>query len=134
MLQTLACIQTHAHSIASERTQSSTIKTITSQSERSDSEHLSFTSSLSTLANPECSIEAKIQILLISRASTILTSSSSSLSENNEDRELRRSGCQMKIRDFWEGEFAAFLAMMAVTKAFAHYKNILNKKDRRKWE
>ena len=40
----------------------------------------------------------------------------------------------MKARDFWEGGFTAFLAMMAVAEAPAHYKDILNRKDRRQWE
>ena len=40
----------------------------------------------------------------------------------------------MKARDFWEGGFAALLATMAVAEAPVHYKDVLNRKDRRKWE
>ena len=110
------------------------IEIVTSQSKRFDSEHLSSTSSSPASASSERSIETKIQVLLIPRALAISTSPPSSFSENNENRELRKSGRQMKIRNFWENEFVAFLAMMAVVEASMHYKNILNRKDRRKWK
>ena len=100
----------------------------------SHSEHISSASSPWTSASSEYSIEVKIQILSISRALAISTSPPSSFSENNENRELRKSGRQMKIRNFWENEFIAFLAMMTIIEVFIHYKNILNKKDRRKWK
>ena len=110
------------------------IEIVISQSNRSDSKHLSSISSSSTSASSECSIKAKIQILLIPWTPIILISSSSSFPENNENRESRRSGRQMKARNFWKSGFAAFLAMMTVVEALAHYKNILNRKNRRKWE
>ena len=40
----------------------------------------------------------------------------------------------MKIRDFWENEFAAFLVMITIIEVSMYYKNVLNRKDRRKWE
>ena len=45
-----------------------------------------------------------------------------------------RSGRPTKARDFWEGGFAALLAVMAVAEAPVHYKDVLDRKDRRKWE
>src|SRR5947207_13541532 len=102
------------------------IETVTPRSERSDSEHLSFTSSPSASASSERSVEVEIRVLPISRASAIPTPPPS-LPENNEDRELRRSERQMKARDFWESGFTAFLAMMTVIEASAHYKNVLNR-------
>ena len=56
------------------------------------------------------------------------------LPEDNEDQGPRKSGRQTKPRDFWQGGFAAFLATMAVAEAPVHYKDVLNRKDRRKWE
>ena len=60
MLQISVYIQTHAYSIASERTQSSMIEIITPQSERSDSKHLSSASNPSTSMSLEYSMEIEI--------------------------------------------------------------------------
>ena len=117
--------QTQAHPITPERTQSPTVGTITPQSERSDdSEHLSPALSPLAPASPERSVEAEIQVLPIPWAPAIPTPPPPPLPEDNEDQGPRKSGRQMKARDFWEGGFAAFLAMMAVAKAPVHYKDI----------
>src|SRR5208282_474578 len=50
------------------------------------------------------------------------------------DQGPRKSGRQTKAPDFWEGGFATILAMMAVAEASVHYKDVLNRKDRRQWE
>ena len=127
--------QTQAHPITPERTQSPTVGTITPQSERSDdSEHLSPALSPLAPASPERSVEAEIQVLPIPWAPAIPTPPPPPLPEDNEDQGPRKSGRQMKARDFWEGGFAAFLAMMAIAEALVHYKDMLNRKDRRKWE
>jgi len=72
--------------------------------------------------------------LPIPRAPVIPAPPPPPLPEDNEDEGPRRSGRQTKARDFWEGGFAALLAVMAVAEAPVHYKDVLNRKDRRKWE
>src|SRR5437667_443079 len=134
MLQAPMHTQTQVHLITPERTQSPMAGTVTPQSERSDeSEHLSPAPSPQAPASPEGSIEMEIQVLPIPRAPAIPTPPPP-LPEDNEDQGLRKSGCQTKPRGFWEGGFAALLAMMAVAEAPVHYKDVLNRKDRRKWQ
>jgi hypothetical protein len=46
----------------------------------------------------------------------------------------RRSGRPVKPREFYEGGFAAFLAQAAASVAPVHYKDVMNRRDRRQWE
>jgi len=133
MLQAPAHTQTQAHPITPERTQSPTVGTVTPQLDRSDQserhdEHLSTTRSPSAPMSPEGSAEAEIQVLPIPRAPAI-PAPPPPPPEDNEDQGPRRSGRQTKARDFWEGGFAALLAVMAVAEAPVHYKDVLNWKD-----
>lgn len=47
---------------------------------------------------------------------------------------IRKSSRLVKPREFYEGGFAAFLAQMAAAIAPVHYKDVLNRRDRRQWE
>src|SRR5271154_7031662 len=46
----------------------------------------------------------------------------------------RRSERLAKTRAFYEGGFAAFLAQVAASIAPVHYKDVMNRRDRRQWE
>jgi hypothetical protein len=46
----------------------------------------------------------------------------------------RRSTRPVKPREFYEGGFAAFLAQVAASVAPVHYKDVMNRRDRRQWE
>ena len=94
-------------------------------------EYLSFISSSLISVSSEKSIKIEIQILLISQAFIIQVSFSSFSLKNQESR---KSEYQIKARDFWENEFIAFLIIITIIEVFIYYKNILNKKDWRKWE
>ena len=78
-------------------------------------------------------MKIKIYILLISY-SFIIFISFLFLFENYKNQELRKSRYQIKIKDFWENEFITFLAIMIIIEIFIYYKNILNKKDYKKWK
>ena len=45
-----------------------------------------------------------------------------------------RSMRPVKPREFYEGGFAAFLAQVAASVAPIHYKDVMNRRDRRQWE
>ena len=47
---------------------------------------------------------------------------------------IRRSTRLIKPREFYEGGFAAFLAQVAALVAPVHYKDVMNRRDRRQWE
>src|SRR5208282_575116 len=76
-------------------------------------------------ASSEGSVEAEIRVLPIPRAPAIPAPPPPPLPEDNEDEGPRKSGRQTKPRDYWQGGFAAFLAMMAVAEAPVHYKDVL---------
>jgi len=46
----------------------------------------------------------------------------------------RKSTRPVKPREFYEGGFAAFLAQVAASVAPVHYKDVMNRRDRRQWE